>query len=496
MTVLFDDLFIFEMANNHQGDISHALKIVKKLGEVSNKYKINAEIKLQYRDLDTMIHPDYKNRKDVKHIPRFLSTRLSPDDFKIIVDEIRNQGLHTICTPFDEISVDLCVKHGIEILKVASASALDWPLLEKISTTGKPVIISTGGKTYEDLDKVYNFMIHRDIDFAMLHCVGMYPVKPEDIQANCIDQMKLRYKGIPIGYSGHEDPNNYTPAILAVAKGATIFERHVGLATETIKLNSYSTDVNDVNKWIEAIINSKKMCGIRGIKNITASEIQSMNELARGCYAKNPIKKGNKILRKDVYFAMPCTIEGQTTSGTYNESMVSSKNYDVNEPIIEIREESIGAEIRSYIRKIKSMLYEAQIPLATNSELELSHHYGLNNFNKVGAAIITVINREYCKKLIIQLPNQKHPTHYHKEKEESFQILSGVLELTINGQKMICNIGDVITVERGKKHSFSSNTGCIFEEISTTHIKNDSYYDDPDITSKDIIERKTILKEW
>ncbi len=496
MNDLFNDLIIFEMANNHQGSVTHALNIVKKLGEISKKYKINAGVKLQYRDLDTMIHPDYKNRTDVKHIPRFLSTRLSPDEFKTIVDEIKKQGLHAICTPFDEKSVDLCLKHSIEIIKVASASALDWPLLEKIANTGKPVIISTGGKSYEDLDKVYNFMIHRDVDFAMLHCVGMYPVKPEDIQADCIDQMRLRYRGTPIGYSGHEDPDNYVPVTLAVAKGATIFERHVGLATKTIKLNAYSTDVNDVDKWVKAIIEAKIMCGTPGVKNISNSEIQSMNELARGCYAKKSIRKGEKILKEDVFFAMPCTVDEQTTSGTYVENMVASRDYAANEAIMEVREESIGSEIRGYIRKIKSMLYEAQIPLAPNSELELSHHHGLKNFNKIGATIITVINREYCKKLIIQMPGQEHPTHYHKKKEESFQILSGKLELVLDGQKNIYNVGDVVTVERGVKHSFSSNTGCIFEEISTTHIKNDSYYDDPDISSIDIIERKTILKEW
>ena len=157
MNPYFENLFIFEMANNHQGSVEHGLSIIHALGEVSRKYKVNAAVKLQYRDLDTLIHPDYIGRTDVKHIPRFLSTRLSKDEFYILVRAIREEGMHTMCTPFDEVSVNTCMDHGIEILKVASCSATDWPLLEAVAGTKRPVIISTGGKTFSDMDKIYNF---------------------------------------------------------------------------------------------------------------------------------------------------------------------------------------------------------------------------------------------------------------------------------------------------------------------------------------------------
>ena len=105
MSSIFNDLIIFEMANNHQGDVEHGIKIINKLGEVAAKYHINAAVKFQYRDLDTMIHPDYVSRTDVKHIPRFMSTRLSNDDFYRMVVAAKKVGLHTMCTPFDEKSV-------------------------------------------------------------------------------------------------------------------------------------------------------------------------------------------------------------------------------------------------------------------------------------------------------------------------------------------------------------------------------------------------------
>ena len=491
----FNELFIFEMANNHQGSVRHGLEIIRKLGEVSRKYGINAAVKLQYRDLDTIIHPDYVSRTDVKHIPRFLSTRLSKDEFYTLVSEIRQQGMLTMCTPFDEASVDTCMDHGIDILKIASCSAMDWPLLEAAVKTGRPLIISTGGKTFADMDKIYNFLVHHGSDFAMLHCVGLYPVGYENVQLNCIDRIKNRYPDVAFGYSGHENPEDFSIAQMAVAKGAQILERHVGYATDEIKLNSYSTDVRNIGKWVEAILNARKICGSANHKTISNEELTSMNELARGCYAAVPIKKGQELSRDDVFFAMPCS-NGQMTSGMFQEGIVTTKDYGVNEALFETRKPSVTVDTRSIIHDIKGMLYEAKIVVGTKFELELSHHYGLEHFRHYGASIINIINREYCKKLIIILPGQQHPNHFHKVKEESFQVLSGVLTLTLNGETRDVFAGEVVTVERGTMHSFTSKEGCIFEEVSTTHIKNDSYYEDEKIANLDLMQRKTILEDW
>ncbi|MBQ8176285.1 MAG: N-acetylneuraminate synthase family protein [Oscillospiraceae bacterium] len=495
MSSLFKDLIIFEMANNHQGDISHGIAIINKLGEVAAKYNINAAVKFQYRDLDTMIHPEFKDRTDVKHIPRFMSTRLSSDQFYQLVCAAKNAGLKTMCTPFDEASVDVIMDHGIEIIKVASCSAIDWPLLEKISETQKPVIISTGGKTFKEMDNIYSFLTHRNVDFAMLHCVGMYPVKEEDVQLNCMLRMKERYHGVTVGYSGHEDPKDYTICKMAVAMGAEILERHVGLETDTIKLNAYSTDVNEVDGWIEAILSARKICGNRNVKNISPAELQSMNELARGCYAAAPIKAGQVINRSDVFFAMPCEA-GQTTSGVFQDGMIASKDYAVNEGLVEQRKVTVINDTRSLIHDIRGMLYEAKIVVGNEFELELSHHYGMEHFRHYGAAIINIINREYCKKLIVILPGQQHPNHYHKVKEESFQVLHGTLTLTLDGVTRDVKAGEVVTVERNMEHSFTSVDGCIFEEVSTTHVKNDSYYDDKKIAALDLMQRKTLLESW
>ena len=168
----------------------------------------------------------------------------------------------------------------------------------------------------------------------------------------------------------------------------------------------------------------------------------------------------------------------------------------MNEALQEQRPVSLTSDTRSIIHDVKGMLYEARIAVGNEFELELSHHYGLEHFRNYGATIINVINREYCKKLIIILPGQKHPMHYHKVKEESFQVLYGTLSLTLDGKEMEVKSGQVITVERGVPHAFTSKEGCIFEEVSTTHVKNDSFYEDESIARLDVMERKTILEDW
>ena len=169
----FDNLFIFEMANNHQGSLEHGLKIVRTMAEIARCHGIRAAVKLQYRELDTMIHAAYQDRKDVKHIPRFMDARLDDGEFETLARAIHDEGLVLVITPFDEPSVAKAVAHGVDILKVASCSAMDWPLLGEVAASGKPVIISSAGIGLHDIDRVASFFTHREVPFALLHCVGI-----------------------------------------------------------------------------------------------------------------------------------------------------------------------------------------------------------------------------------------------------------------------------------------------------------------------------------
>ncbi len=494
---LFEDLFIFEMANSHQGSVEHGIDIIKAMSRIARKYNIKAAVKLQYRNLDTFIHPEYKNRNDVKHIPRFMGTKLGVDQFTQLVEMIHEEGMIAMSTPFDEDGVEWCMDQGIDIIKVASCSALDWPLLTKIAFTRKPVILSTGGKTLSDIDKLYNFFTHKGCDFAFLHCIAEYPAPLDQLQLDFIDRMNRRYPDITIGYSGHEDPNDNTVPMLAVAKGAKILERHVGLPTETVTLNNYSMNPEQADRWVKAVLDARMICRTKkeNDKYVSQDELDSLRSLMRGVYLKKAVKAGTPITEEDVFFAMPC-LEKQMTSGEFIGGTVAARDYSANDPFMEKRKLTDVNLVRSVVHDAKGMLYEAGIALGKSFEVELSHHYGMKHFRQTGAIIISIINREYCKKLLVILPGQKHPVHMHKLKEETFQLLYGGLTVNMEGEDIHMKPGDIQTVLRGEKHSFTSSKGAIFEEVSTTHILNDSYYEDPVIRALDPIERKTILKKW
>jgi N-acetylneuraminate synthase len=140
------------------------------------------------------------------------------------------------------------------------------------------------------------------------------------------------------------------------------------------------------------------------------------------------------------------------------------------------------------------LLLAGNIVVPGKSDLEISHHYGMERFAEFGLVMITVVNREYCKKLIAMLPGQTHPEQYHVKKEETFVVLHGSMTLWLDGVQREATRGDVITVQRGVKHKFFTASGVVFEEISSTHYVNDSIYTDAAIASN--TRRKTLLTYW
>ncbi len=497
MNKIFENLFIFEMANNHQGSVEHGIKIIKAMSDIARKYKINAAIKLQYRDLDTFIHPSYVNSSEPKHIKRFQSTRLKSNEFLKLINVIKQEGLLSMVTPFDEISVQLAFNHDVDIIKIASSSANDWPLLEEISKTKKPVICSSGGLRLKEIDNVISFLDHRNVDYAFMHCVSIYPTDSKNVNANFIEKLRLRYPYLQIGYSGHESPNNTDVIKIVIAKGAKLFERHVGFETKDIKLNKYSMNPKQAENWVKSALTALEICGKSQNKEITQEERKALNSLKRGVFVKEKVLKGERLSRDKVFFAFPIK-EGQTSTFDYSDMMVSTKDYNVNDPVFEKRSGRNNIDkIREIVHSAKGFLNEAGIPLAEGSKFEISHHYGIDNFYETGAVLVDVVNRSYCKKLIIVFPGQRHPSHAHKIKEETFQLLFGDLEVTINGNSVKkLRPGDILLIEPNTVHSFVSSEGAIFEEISSTHIVGDSYYEDEYINKLDSLERKTIIDSW
>jgi len=496
-TVL-EPLFIFEMANNHMGDIEHGIRIIREIGAIASKFPFKFAFKLQYRDLDTFIHPAKKNRDDIKYVKRFSETRLTSDQFMRLVNEMRANGFMTMATPFDEPSVDMIDRQKLDFIKIASCSFADWPLLERVVRSDKPVIASTAGATLEEIDRVVSFFVHRNRDISILHCVGEYPTPVERMNLDQIDFLRSRFPCLKIGFSTHEAPDNLDIVKLAVAKGAAILEKHVGIATDKYPMNSYSATPEQVEKWLLAAQRTLTICGTADRSAIAnPAESASLRTLRRGIFAKRPITAGDVIQLEDIYFAFPPD-DNQYTANDWSKYVQCTARTDI------LRNEAVSpgnaslVDLREQILKIahsaRSLLNEGGIIFPGCTDLEISHHYGIDRFWEYGLTMLTIVNRAYCKKLLILFPGQKHPEQYHKQKEETFHVLYGTVQLELNKKKQTCKPGDVITVDPGVRHAFWSDDGAVIEEISSTHFYNDSYYTDPTIDVNK--NRKTLLSYW
>ena len=491
-------LFIFELANNHMGDVEHGLRIISEFAALSKDMPFSFAFKLQFRELDTFIHPAFQDRMDIKYIKRFSETRLTRAQTRQLVDAIKANGFLAMCTPFDEASVDRIVEDGFDILKIASCSFTDWPLLEKIVATSLPIVGSTAGIELGDMDNVVTFMKHRDKDFALMACVAQYPTPSEALQLNQIDVLKARYPDLRVGYSTHEDPAETMPVAMAIAKGATLFEKHVGIATDTYALNTYSATPAQARAWLEAAAKAYAVAGVGGVRiEPSKAELDALRDLRRGVFLKRDLAAGERIRDEDVFFAIP-TQPGQVTANDWSKyvAYTATAAMTASGPVMaaQTQREEIRAKVLSIVGRVKTLLAESRSVVPGEAELEISHHYGLDRFDEVGITMVTVVNRHYCKKLIVVLPGQVHPEQYHERKEETFHVLHGDLRIRLDGVERLCRPGAVVTIAPGVRHAFDSATGAVFEEISSTHFVDDSFYTDPEISRNR--NRKTHIRYW
>jgi len=330
-------LFIFELANNHNGSLERGIKIIAQIKEQVQQYKQDFDFafKLQYRNLETFVHPEYKDETDIQSIKRFGEIKLTDEEILTLRNEIKKQGFISICTAFDEASVDVIDSQNYDFIKIASCSFCDWPLLEKIATKNLPIIASTAGMSFENIDKVVRFFTNRNKSISLMHCVAEYPTKNDNLQLNQIDLLKSKYPELTIGYSTHETPEDSLSVKIAIAKGAEIFEKHVGLDDYEGSINAYSATPKQVGQWLKCAKEAFDMCGVEGERySFTQEEINSLKNLSRGVFSSRDIKKGEHINVSDVFLAIP-TLSGQLLPSDLSrcKEFVATCDIKANSPI-------------------------------------------------------------------------------------------------------------------------------------------------------------------
>jgi len=359
---IFDGLFVLELANNHLGDLQRGLSQVEEFSQVVRFNNVKAAIKLQFRDMNTFVHPDYIGSNDIKYIKKTTQKKLTKIEYKILVDKIISSGCIPMSTPFDELSVDLCQEFNLPIIKVASSDINDWPLLERIAKTKKPVILSNGGSSLKDQDDVVSFFLNRDIPIALNHCVSLYPSEDSELELNQIDFLKNRYPEIIIGQSTHEYHDWTNSLLIAYAKGARTFERHIDTPMEGYDMQIYNSTSEQIDIWFKAYHKAIEMCGGSPDQKRRNSEreIKYLDALVRGVYAKKSIPKGY-VINKDefdeyFYLAVPLH-KGQLSCREIKNGEVFVSDVNKRDKIIIDHIDSPYAKVES----LKKLIYNRGI---------------------------------------------------------------------------------------------------------------------------------------
>ena len=286
-----DPVFIIaEIGSNHNQDIN----IAKKLIDVAAETGADA-VKFQLFNADEL----YKPGDDLYEV--FKEIQLDTDWLVELKIYTENKGLIFFASPFDEKSIHLLNEHGVLIYKWASSETTNLKNLRVAASFNKPIIISTGmcdlADIYEALE-VCKAVGNNDI--VLLHTSSLYPTEPDDANLNTIKTLKKIFQ-VHVGFSDHTMSS--TAAVVAVAYGATVIEKHITLdkkmkgpdhfyATEPEEFQQYITDI----RVAEASLGNGKIQMHSKVRKIARRE---------SIYAKTNIKKGEIIKKENIEIKKP-----------------------------------------------------------------------------------------------------------------------------------------------------------------------------------------------
>lgn len=199
---------------------------------------------------------------------------------KFYCDEL---GILFFSTPMSRGAAEILEKVGVPCWKVGSADILDFVLLDFLTQTKKPIILSSGMSTLEELDKAVDFLKRRNADITLLHCVSKYPCPPEDLRLGTIPFLRERYQ-VPVGFSDHS--LGVDSSTFAAALGAVVIEKHF----------SFSRDLWGADHKVSMTREELTMLvqGVRGLE----SDPKRRQKLLETLHAQN-LDKQEKILQED-----------------------------------------------------------------------------------------------------------------------------------------------------------------------------------------------------
>ena len=269
---------IAEIGINHNGDI----EIAKKMVDAAVHAGADA-VKFQKRTPEICTPPE--QQKQMRETPWGYITYLdyrykvefNEEQYGEIDHYCKERKIDWMVSVWDEQSVDFMEKFDTPAYKVPSASLTDHNLMKHVRTTGKPVIISTGMSTMDEIKRGVDAV---GVDnLVIMHCTSTYPCEPEELNLRMIETLRKEFPNNPIGYSGHE--TGLVPSAVAIALGATSIERHITLDRAMWGSDqAASVEPLGFEKLVKYIRVTEASLG-DGVKKVYESEKGSMKKLRR-----------------------------------------------------------------------------------------------------------------------------------------------------------------------------------------------------------------------
>tara|TARA_B100000945_G_scaffold72899_1_gene55699 strand:+ start:4335 stop:5210 length:876 start_codon:yes stop_codon:yes gene_type:complete len=273
---------IAEIGQNHQGDLEHAKKLIRKAAEAG----VNA-VKSQKRHTRTLLTPEEYDRP-YNSPNAFADTygkhrdalELSVDQHLELKKVAEEHGLDYFVSPWDPVSASQMTEVGMPLMKIASAGITDKETIDAACKGGMPLIFSTGMSTEEEIEQAANWVREASIDVrCILHCTSTYPAEFDQLNLNYIPVLKENYPDFIIGFSGHH--RGISIDIAAVTLGAKIIERHFTLdRTQKGSDHAASLEFPGLSKLVRDIRALELAMG-DGIKRIYEQELPMIEKLRR-----------------------------------------------------------------------------------------------------------------------------------------------------------------------------------------------------------------------
>jgi len=266
-----------EIGINHNGDV----EIAKQLMEIGKKMGLDA-VKFQKRTPELCVPPE--QRSQMRETPwgyiSYLDYRYKTEFNKEQYDEIdryaKEIGIAWFASVWDEVSVDFMEAYNPIAYKIPSASLTDHGLLKKLRATGRPLILSTGMSTMEQIRESVALLGEENL--MLTHTTSTYPCEPDELNLKMIQTLMHEFH-CPVGYSGHEV--GLIPSVVSVAMGACLVERHITLDRAMWGSDqAASVEPGGIERLVKYIRVTEQSLG-DGIKRVYASELPSQRKLRR-----------------------------------------------------------------------------------------------------------------------------------------------------------------------------------------------------------------------